>query len=154
MARLAFEQALIVISSGEKDPTTYRMATTGMNKKEWTEAVLNELQGHTAKGTWRLARLPQGRRMVGCRWVFVTKRDADGKPIKRKARLVAQGFSQQEGIDFDKTFSPVGRSITLRAMLAIGAITRWMVSNGVDVMVPAAPWHPPFRCIRPASQRC
>jgi hypothetical protein len=40
------------------------------------------------------------------------------------------------------------------AMLAIGAITRWMVSNGIDIMVLTAPWHPPFRCIRPASQRC
>jgi hypothetical protein len=59
--------------------------------------------------TWGLADLPRGHRAITLKWVFKLKRDEVGAIIKHKARLVARGFLQWEGIDFDDAFSPVSR---------------------------------------------
>src|SRR6195952_4216580 len=72
--------------------------------------------------TWKEVVTPPGRRLVGSKWVYKTKRDASGNIAKFKARIVAQGFSQIEGIDYDDTFSPVARLTSLRLLLAITAI--------------------------------
>ena len=58
---------------------------------------------------WHLSHssLPAGKKVIGCRWVFANKYDADGNVIKQKARLVAKGFSQVQGKDFDKTYATV-----------------------------------------------
>ena len=78
-------------------------------------------------GTWIKKELPLGRKVVGCRWVYVRKRDKHGAIIKHKARLVTQGFSQKPGIDYSDngTFTPVMRFETLRTMLAHLAINNW-----------------------------
>ena len=78
-------------------------------------------------GTWEEAELPVGRKAIGCRWVFLRKRDEEGKIIKYKARLIAQGFSQKPGIDYSDngTFAPVMRFETLRTMLAHMEIHNW-----------------------------
>jgi hypothetical protein len=73
-------------------------------------------------GTWKLEDLPEGRSTIGCRWVFMRKYDEKGNIARHKARLVAQGFSQIPGMDFNETFAPVVRHDSLRAVLAIGAI--------------------------------
>jgi hypothetical protein len=59
--------------------------------------------------TWELADLPRGHRVITLKWVFKLKRDEAGAIVKHKARLVARGFMQREGIDFDDTFAPVAR---------------------------------------------
>jgi hypothetical protein len=59
--------------------------------------------------TWGLADLPRGHRAITLKWVFKLKRDEVGAIIKHKARLVARGFLQREGIDFDDAFSPMSR---------------------------------------------
>src|SRR5579875_989961 len=74
-----------------------------------------------ANGTWKLAPLPKDRKSVGCKWVFKTKKDALGNVMRYKARLVARGFSQVEGVDFHETFAPVAKFTTIRCILAIGA---------------------------------
>jgi hypothetical protein len=68
-----------------------------------------------------MAKLPRNKKVIGCRWVFKRKRDADGKVVKYKARLVAQGFTQIWGENYTDTFAPVGRAVSLRTMLAIAA---------------------------------
>ena len=75
-------------------------------------------------GTWKLADLPEGRKTIGSKWVFLKKRDENNKVIKYKARLVAQGFSQKPGTDFsnDGTFAPVMRFETLHTLLAFLAV--------------------------------
>src|SRR5271163_2763352 len=70
---------------------------------------------------WELVPRPQNKNIVSCRWVFKVKRLLDGQIDRYKARLVARGFSQQKGIDYDETFAPVMRMETLRLLLAIGA---------------------------------
>ena len=64
---------------------------------------------------------PSGRKLVKCKWVFKTKFDADGSPLKYKARLFSNGFSQFQGIDYNKTFVPVTKMDSIRLVLAIAA---------------------------------
>lgn len=71
--------------------------------------------------TWSLVKLPKGRRTVSNRWVYRAKRGPDGKVERYKARLVCRGFSQQRGIDFNETFSPVAHLDTIRAILSVAA---------------------------------
>ena len=63
--------------------------------------------------------LPPGKNAIGCKWVFKTKINADGSVNKYKARLVAQGYAQQHGIDYEETFAPVLKYVSLRTVLAI-----------------------------------
>ncbi|GJX54274.1 ribonuclease H-like domain, reverse transcriptase, RNA-dependent DNA polymerase [Tanacetum coccineum] len=78
---------------------------------------------------WRLTSLPPGHKAIGLKWVFKTKRDADGKIIKHKARLVAKGYIQEHGIDFEEVFAPVARMETIRLLLAIAANNKWQVHH-------------------------
>ena len=71
--------------------------------------------------TWQEVKAPQDRAKIGARWVLKIKRDAEGNIIKYKARLVAKGYSQIPGIDFEETYAPVGRTTSLRILLAISS---------------------------------
>ena len=82
---------------------------------------LRSLRGYS---TYKLTDLPARRHAVGCKWVFKIKRDANGKPIRYKARLVAQGFTQRKGLDFQETFAPVARMTSQRIVIAAAAIIR------------------------------
>jgi Reverse transcriptase (RNA-dependent DNA polymerase) len=88
---------------------------------QWREAMEAELNLIAANDTWSIEDLPQGRKPIGCRWVFKIKRDAKGDIEHYKARLVAKGFSQTEGIDYHETFAPVAKFNSIRTLLAIAA---------------------------------
>jgi hypothetical protein len=79
--------------------------------------------------TWELADLPRGHRTITLKWVFKLKRDVVGAIIKHKARLVARGFLQREGIDFDDAFAPVARMESMRLLLALAAQEGWRVHH-------------------------
>uniref|UniRef100_A0AAV1TVE7 Reverse transcriptase Ty1/copia-type domain-containing protein n=1 Tax=Peronospora matthiolae TaxID=2874970 RepID=A0AAV1TVE7_9STRA len=74
------------------------------------------------RGVFRAAKLPNGQRAIGTKWVFKIKRKADGSIEKYKARLVAKGFRQKYGINYTETFSPVVKYVTLRMVIAISNI--------------------------------
>ena len=105
----------------ENDPKTYKQAMKSPNAKQWENAMKEELSSLNKHNTWDLVDLPAGKNLVGCKWVFKTKRDASGAVDRFKARLVAQGYSQEYGIDYDEVFAPVARYDSIRSVLAIGA---------------------------------
>ena len=72
----------------------------------------DELKSMETNGVWELVELPEGCKTVGCKWLFVTKRDAKGKITRRKSRLVAKGFTKKDSIEYNKTFSPVSKGLT------------------------------------------
>ena len=102
-------------------PTTYNEAVASQSAEKWKLAMNEEIQALEENKTWTLSELPQGKRAIGCKWVYAIKTDPSGNIKRYKARLVAKGFSQREGIDFFETFAPVVRYESIRMLLAIAA---------------------------------
>ncbi|GJW20573.1 uncharacterized mitochondrial protein-like protein [Tanacetum coccineum] len=75
----------------------------------WVKAMQEELLQFKLQKVWILVDLPKGHRAIGTKWVYRNKKDERGIVIKNKARLVAQGHTQEEGIDYDEVFAPVAR---------------------------------------------
>jgi len=88
-----------------------------------------ELQSVEKNKTWELVDLPAGHRPISLKWVFKLKKDEKGVATKHKARLVARGLVQQEGIDFDDAFAPVARMESVRVLLALAAQEGWKVHH-------------------------
>ena len=80
-------------------------------KVEYNSLIENEV--------WELEELPEGRETVGSKWVFKIKKTADGSFERCKAHLVAQGYSQKEGLDYDETFSPVVQPESICSVIAL-----------------------------------
>ena len=78
--------------------------------------------------------MPEGRKVIGSKWVFKVKRNTDGSVEKHKARLVAQGFSQKYGVDYDETFSPVVRFESIRTVIAL-AVKKGLKMHQMDVLI-------------------
>nr|GFA30783.1 copia protein [Tanacetum cinerariifolium] len=76
---------------------------------------------------WVLVDLPHGKRAIGTKWVYRNKKDERGIVIKNKARLVAQGHTQEEGIDYEEVFSLVARIESIRLVLAYASFMGFMV---------------------------
>ena len=113
---IAFEEVLKA-SAFDDAPKSYAEAMARPDAARWHQACLEEIASLLEKGTWQRVRLPPGRKAIGCRWVFIIKRKADGTIDRYKARLVAKGFSQRPGFDFGETYASTVKWATLRAIL-------------------------------------
>jgi Reverse transcriptase (RNA-dependent DNA polymerase) len=96
-------------------------------QEEWKTACHEELESLRRRNVFELVNSPKGRKIIKNRWVFDLKGDG-----QKKAHLVAKGFSQVEGIDFNEIFSPVVRFETVWLMLTLAALEHWHIT-GVDV---------------------
>ncbi|EJD38936.1 hypothetical protein AURDEDRAFT_71766 [Auricularia subglabra TFB-10046 SS5] len=117
----------------DDEPATFAEAMRRPDADKWRAAIDAEMAQHSRFHTFRRTKLPRERRAISCKWVFKIKRNDRGEIVKYKARLVARGFTQQPGVDYFETFSPVVRLETLRSMLAIATELRLNVQV-VDVV--------------------
>lgn len=114
------------------EPKTFREAVASPHSAEWKSAMDDEIRSHQENCTWELAELPPHRKPIGCKWVYKCKSDQNGNLVRYKARLVAQGFCQKFGTDYDQVFAPVVQQITFRTMLTI-ASRRKMLAKQIDI---------------------
>lgn len=95
----------------------------------WHQAMIEELDSIYQNHTWSLTPATAEMNILGCRWIFTVKLNADGSLNKLKARLVAKGFKQEEGVDFIETYSPVVRTSTIRIVLAVATSLDWSITQ-------------------------
>ena len=102
-----------------EEPKTVHEALNSEQSSQWREAMESEYSSLIKNDTWDLVPPPEGKNIVGSRWVLKVKHDENGSVNHFKARLVAQGYSQMKGVDYDEVFSPVARNTSVRSLLAL-----------------------------------
>lgn len=120
-------QSNAVVLEHNKIPSTYKQAMNSVDKDMWMKAMLEEMGAIERNSTWSLVDAPKDRNVIGCRWVFSIKKDAAGEPIRYKARLVAQGFTQVWGEDFNEVYAPVARSSSFRILLSLAGMRNYFI---------------------------
>ncbi|XP_055840140.1 uncharacterized protein LOC129907788 isoform X2 [Episyrphus balteatus] len=118
--------------SSVPDPINVKEALESANAMKWRDAMRKEYSSLVENNTWDLVSEPKHQNIIGCKWVFATKRNADGEVEKYKARLVAQGCFQKENVDYFETYSPVLRHPTIRLILALGVQNQLFI-NHIDI---------------------
>jgi hypothetical protein len=106
----------------EKEPTCFYEA---IQNKEWADAMTEEYQSIIKNYVWEIVPKPKNKDVVSSKWIFKIKHVANGSIEKYKARFVARGFSQKEGIDYEETFAPVDRYTSIRTIIALAANMKW-----------------------------
>lgn len=122
-------QDFIMQVSGIPEPKHFKQAMASENRHHWLAAMKEELNAIEENETWELTDLPPNRKAIGSKWVYKTKRDEHGSVVQHKARLVAQGFSQKYGVDYDEVFAPVVRSSTFRMLLSVAGKRGYQVNH-------------------------
>nr|GFA80107.1 putative reverse transcriptase, RNA-dependent DNA polymerase, Gag-polypeptide of LTR copia-type [Tanacetum cinerariifolium] len=93
--------------------------------KNWIYAMNNEMEALFRNKTWVLVDLPPNRKTIGCKWLWKIKYKSTGEIKRYKAMLVAKGFSQRDGIDFEETFSLVVKMVTVRCVISLAVHNNW-----------------------------
>jgi hypothetical protein len=106
-AEMGYEIALSTVSNAE--PLSYAEALRCPDAEQWKHAALEELNAHSTNGTWTLVPRPAGKKVIGSKWVFKVKHNADSSIECYKGRVVAKGYNQRPGFDYIKIFAPTVR---------------------------------------------
>jgi hypothetical protein len=96
-----------------------------LSNSSWVNVMHEELENFERNQVWTLVDPPSGVNVIGSKWVFKNKQGEDGEVIRNKTRLVAQGYSQVEGQDFEKTFVHIARLEAIRILLIFAAFKRF-----------------------------
>ncbi|KAK8708914.1 hypothetical protein V6N13_059949 [Hibiscus sabdariffa] len=112
-----------VILVDHDEPKTYQEAVSSPDSEKWLEAMRSEMDSMSDNQVWTLVEPPEGIKPIGCKWVFKKKTDMDGNVQTYKGRLVAKGYRQIHGIDYDETFSPVAMFKSIRIFACYSCIS-------------------------------
>ena len=104
-----------------KESSCYKEAMLREDKLKWEKAMQSKMELLHKNSTWELIRLPTSKSIFPCKWIYKMKVTDNASKPRYKARLVAQGFRQQEGNDFEEIFSLVVKMTTLQCVLALAA---------------------------------
>jgi hypothetical protein len=96
----------------------------------WKDAMLEEYKSILKNNVWDIVPRPKDKSMVSSKWIYKIKHAANGSVEKFKARFVARGFTQKEGIDYEETFAPVARYTSIRTIIALASILGEATSDG------------------------
>nr|GEW48857.1 putative ribonuclease H-like domain-containing protein [Tanacetum cinerariifolium] len=119
-----YQNCLFACFLSQQEPKKVIQALADLS---WIEAMQEELLQSKLQKVWTLVDLPNGKRAIRTKWVFRNKKDKRGIVVRNKARLVAQGYTQEEGIDYDKIFAPVSRIEAIRLFFACTSFMRFIV---------------------------
>ena len=119
-------QSYVLAYSLDTEPTSFKQA---MMSDKWIKAMDLELEAMALNKTSSVVSLPPGKNVVGCKWVYTIKYNADGSIERYKARLVAKGYTQLEGVDYFETFSPVAKLATVKLILDLAAKKNWSLTQ-------------------------
>ena len=122
-------------------PTCYEDAISHDDAEKWKQAMDIEINSLESNGKFEVAELPEDKRLVGGKWVYVIKYD-DEKCVY-KARYVAKGYSQVQGIHYLETFSPTARMELVRMLMQLAVQNNWLLHQ-MDVK--SAYLHAPIEC--------
>ncbi|CAI7750055.1 unnamed protein product, partial [Closterium sp. NIES-54] len=111
------------------EPKTLAEALSGPDAEKWRQSVKEEYHSLQENETWQLCELPPGKNAISSKLIFRHKYGHDGELTCYKSRLVAKGFQQTKGKDFDEIFAPVGKGTTLRVMLGMAANRGWRIKQ-------------------------
>ena len=106
----------------DQEPTSYEEVA---QKKERVEAMTEEYQSIMKNDVWDIVLKPENKSVVSSKWIYKIKHATEGSIEKYKARFVARGFSQKEGIDYEETFAPVARYTSIRTIMALAPMMKW-----------------------------
>ena len=107
------------LTADNEEPQSINEALNGKDANKWKQALEEEYNSLIKNETWELVPPPEGCNIVGSKWVMKVKRDANGNVDRHIARLVAQGYSQTHGVDYEEVFSPVVKYSSIRTLLAL-----------------------------------
>ena len=116
-------------SSQYNEPRTVNEAMNGSESPQWKLAMERELKSFDKNNVFELVKRTPDMNLIKSRWVFKRKKGSDGEIVSYKARLVAQGFLQRPGIDYDETFAPVVRFESVRTVLSLAAKHKLLVHH-------------------------
>jgi hypothetical protein len=106
----------------EVKPTCFEQA---VGNPKWNNAMDEEMAALDANATWELVALPKDKKAIGCKWVYKVKHNADGSVNRYKSRLIAKGYAQTYGIDYEETYSSVAKMITIRTIITMATTKGW-----------------------------
>nr|GFC84851.1 putative ribonuclease H-like domain-containing protein [Tanacetum cinerariifolium]GFC84859.1 putative ribonuclease H-like domain-containing protein [Tanacetum cinerariifolium] len=119
-----FHTCMFACFLSQEEPKRVHQA---LKDPSWIEAMQEELLQFKMQKVWVLVNLPYGKRAIGTKWVYKNKKDERGIVIRNKGRLVAQGHTQEDGIDYEELFAPVVRIESIQLFLAYASFMGFMV---------------------------